>query len=131
LRKSWIGRADIAGPPLPESAERSIFPRVRLILAVALSVQALAVAGSWVSIRDPDVTAIAWERQMRDTTLGRWMVRLAVTVGAGAVALGMSTAMAHASSTHSEGSAVKLVGVIGAAQFDVDRIHVTEDWGWS
>jgi hypothetical protein len=68
---------------------------------------------------------------MRDTTLGRWMVRLAVTVGAGAVALGMSTAAAQASSTHSEGSTVKLASVIDAAQLDIDRIRVTEDWGWT
>jgi len=59
------------------------------------------------------------------------MARLAVTVGVGVVALGVSTTVAHASSTHSERSMVKLVGVIDAAQLDGDRINVTEDWGWS
>src|SRR3954452_19047078 len=35
----------------------------------------------------PRVARIAWEQEMREKTLGRWMVRLAVTVGAGSLAL--------------------------------------------
>ena len=68
---------------------------------------------------------------MRDTTLGRWMARVAVTVGAGALALGMSAAVAQASEAVSEALSVKLVGVVRPVQVDADPLLVTETWDWS
>lgn len=69
---------------------------------------------------------------MRDTTLGRWMTRLAVTVGVGVVALGLSATTAQASDTGSAAApATKLVGVIHAIQVDVEPVYVTEGWDWS
>jgi hypothetical protein len=61
---------------------------------------------------------------MRDTTLGRWMTRLAVTLGAGAVLFGLSSTVAYASVSNSEASAVRLVGVGYAVQ------ATTESWDW-
>ena len=82
VAQDWIGRADIAGPPLSESAERSILTHVRVILAAHCRFR-VGCGRIGVSIRDPDVTVIAWSDRCVRQTLGRWMTRLAVTVGAG------------------------------------------------
>ncbi|MFF5230002.1 hypothetical protein [Dactylosporangium sp. NPDC000521] len=67
---------------------------------------------------------------MRDTTLGRWMARLAVTVGVGVVALGITAAVAQASDADSEALSVK-VGVVGAIQAGTEPLFVTEAWEWN
>ncbi|GAA3200290.1 hypothetical protein GCM10010532_019830 [Dactylosporangium siamense] len=67
---------------------------------------------------------------MRDTTLGRWMTRLAVTVGVGAAALGLSATVAQASVTGSEASSVKLASVAHAIQVNAEPVFVTESWDW-
>jgi hypothetical protein len=70
---------------------------------------------------------------MRETTLGRWMIRLAVTVGVGVVALGMSTAVAHANEVGSEAAPVNLVGIAQAVQAgsSVIRLNVPEGFDWN
>jgi hypothetical protein len=74
---------------------------------------------------------------MRETTLGRWMVRLAVTVGVGAVVLGVSAATAQASDVRSTSglaslSAVKAVSVAHALETRTQpTLRVTEDFDWS
>ncbi len=66
-------------------------------------------------------------------TLGRWMTRLAVTVGAGVVALGMSTAAAHASAGSSEVAPVKMIGIAHAVQSATSGLHLyaTEGYDWT
>ncbi|MEV4514620.1 hypothetical protein AB0K00_37375 [Dactylosporangium sp. NPDC049525] len=67
---------------------------------------------------------------MREKTLGLWMVRLAVTIGAGAVALGLSPAVAQASHSFEARGLTSLSGsvqIVGAA----DSLRVTEDFDWS
>ncbi|WP_433080846.1 hypothetical protein ACQP1P_44355 [Dactylosporangium sp. CA-052675] len=69
---------------------------------------------------------------MRDKTLGRWIVRLAVTVGAGSLALGLSTVAAHADeSTYARFSAHPTT-LVGAARLSPaqEQIFVTEDYSW-
>lgn len=70
---------------------------------------------------------------MRETTLGRWMTRLAVTVGAGVVILGMSTAAAHASEVSSEAAPVTLVGIAQAVQAGTSTLHLNaaEGFDWN
>lgn len=70
---------------------------------------------------------------MRDTTFGRWMTRLAVTVGVGVVALGLSATAAQARGTGSVATSVmKVVSVAHAAvQPDIEPVYVTEGWDWS
>jgi len=73
---------------------------------------------------------------MRETTLGLWMARLAITIGAGAVALGLSTVAAQASvSSHASGLAarpgsVQLVGSAVAVSAQPAPIRVTDDFDW-
>jgi hypothetical protein len=64
---------------------------------------------------------------MRDNKFGRWAVRLAVTIGAGAVALGVTSAAANASDLSYR------AGIVGAVQpvvSELKPIYVTEDYGW-
>ena len=68
---------------------------------------------------------------MRDTTLGRWMTRLAVTVGVGVAALGISATVAQASVRDSEASSVKLSGLVHAPQVNSEPLYVTESWDWN
>lgn len=70
---------------------------------------------------------------MRETTLGRWMVRLAVTVGAGVVALGMSAAAAHASDVNNGAASVQLVGIAHAVQASASglQLNATEGFDWT
>ncbi|MFG2038149.1 hypothetical protein [Dactylosporangium sp. NPDC048998] len=71
---------------------------------------------------------------MRDRTLGRWIVRLAVTIGAGTVALGLSGAAAHANVvSQSRFVAVPIsLGVTKAPSITpvTERVFVKEDYGW-
>jgi hypothetical protein len=94
---------------------------------------------------------------MRAMTLGRWLFRLVVTIGAGSAALGLSTAAAHAdvatggrvvaadqtvSSGTTYGSIRPVPGapvhtpVTGSpvatppATTPAHGVYVTEDWGW-
>ena len=67
---------------------------------------------------------------MRETTLGRWMTRLAVTVGVGVVALGMSTAVAHASEAGSEAAPVNLVSIAQAVQVGTSTILLNASTGF-
>ena len=67
---------------------------------------------------------------MRETTLGRWMARIAVTVGAGVIALGLSAAVAQARGMDSEASSVNLVGTVNAVQPNAVPLFVTESWDW-
>jgi serine acetyltransferase len=73
---------------------------------------------------------------MRETTLGLWMVRLAVTIGAGAMALGLSTVSAQASvGSHASGFAslpgsVQMVSSVDAVKAQPEPIFVTEDFDW-
>jgi hypothetical protein len=73
---------------------------------------------------------------MRETTLGLWMVRLAITIGAGAVALGLSAAAAQASvGSHVSGLAsmpgsVQMVGSAVAVAAQPEPIRITEDFDW-
>jgi hypothetical protein len=69
---------------------------------------------------------------MREKTLGRWIFRLAVTIGAGSMALGLSTAAASADVTAS-GQFHALAGKVGTAQLASaapEQIFVTEDFTW-
>jgi hypothetical protein len=74
---------------------------------------------------------------MREKTLGLWMVRLAFTIGAGAIALGLSPAAAHASAASdvrgftSISGAVQYVGTTHATKVQAEPIFVTEDFDWS
>ncbi|MER7001717.1 hypothetical protein ABT297_01505 [Dactylosporangium sp. NPDC000555] len=76
---------------------------------------------------------------MRDLTLGRWIVRLAVIIGAGSAALGLSTAAAHAGVISNDRViATRIVSVADALNTGVSQvtsppsgIFVTEDYGWS
>ncbi|MFC5005792.1 hypothetical protein ACFPIJ_49205 [Dactylosporangium cerinum] len=68
---------------------------------------------------------------MRDTTLGRWMTRLAVTVGVAVAALGLSATVAQASVTDSEASPVKLASVVRGFQVSTEPVYVTESWDWN
>jgi ABC-type dipeptide/oligopeptide/nickel transport system permease subunit len=69
---------------------------------------------------------------MRETTLGRWMARLAVTVGVSAVALGLSAAAASARTVDAEVASVRFVGFVQAAQPSVDgpQLYATEGFDW-
>ncbi|WP_432831972.1 hypothetical protein [Dactylosporangium sp. CA-092794] len=73
---------------------------------------------------------------MRDKMLGRWMVRLAVTAGVGAFALGVSSIAAHASDLSqravqaSQARALTLIGSAQLAKAAPDQIYVTEDYAW-
>ena len=73
---------------------------------------------------------------MREKALGLWMVRLAVTIGAGAAALGLSTAVAHASvGSHASGlssltGSVQMVSSADALRAQPEPILVTEDFDW-
>ncbi|MFB9184344.1 hypothetical protein ACFFX1_39980 [Dactylosporangium sucinum] len=73
---------------------------------------------------------------MRDKMLGRWMFRLAVTIGAGSVALGLPAAAAHADDLRNSGrvaipGAVQIVGTpIVVRPVSPGDIAVTEDFGW-
>lgn len=67
---------------------------------------------------------------MRETTLGRWMARAAVTVGAGVIALGLSAAVAQASDSDSEAFSVKLLGTVHTVQASNEPLFVTEGWDW-
>lgn len=70
---------------------------------------------------------------MRETTLGRWMTRLAVTVGVGVFALGMSTAAAQASEVSSGTAPVNLAGIAQAVQAGTSTLHLnaTEGFDWN
>jgi len=74
---------------------------------------------------------------MRDKMLGRWAVRLAVTIGAGSLALGASAAAASASTSHfvqdayaSVPGAVSVATVRHVAAAGPEPIYVTEDFSW-
>jgi len=58
------------------------------------------------------------------------MVRVAVTVGAGAVVLGMSAAVANASSMSASAAAEKLARVSHVVTVVADPPLVTEAWEW-
>ncbi|MEU7868017.1 hypothetical protein [Dactylosporangium sp. NPDC049140] len=68
---------------------------------------------------------------MRDKTLGRWIMRLVVTLGAGSLALGLSTAAAHADAS-TFGRTNPRPSLIGTAQLAPagEQIFVTEDFTW-
>ena len=70
---------------------------------------------------------------MRETTLGRWMSRLVVTVGVGVVALGMSTATAQASAASNGVASVQLGELAHAVQSTASglHLHATEGFDWS
>jgi hypothetical protein len=98
---------------------------------------------------------------MRATTLGRWLFRLVVTIGAGSAALGLSAAAAHADVATggrvvttdrivSEGTYGSITPVPGAPVYgwvigspaviqpakspsatSPAGVYVTEDWGWA
>ncbi|MET7393701.1 hypothetical protein KZZ52_56560 [Dactylosporangium sp. AC04546] len=74
---------------------------------------------------------------MRDKMLGRWMVRLAVTMGTGAVALGLSGTTAQADIVSGSGlsavpGAVTVVGVPAAPRpAPTEGMAVIMDWGWT
>nr|BFE65000.1 hypothetical protein GCM10020063_095260 [Dactylosporangium thailandense] len=80
----------------------------------------------------PRVTAIAWEQEMREKTLGRWIVRLAVTVGAGSLALGLSAAAAHADTSQYARFNAHPTTLVGVAQLSPapEPIFFTEDFTW-
>ncbi|WP_433210963.1 hypothetical protein ACQP00_49550 [Dactylosporangium sp. CS-047395] len=68
---------------------------------------------------------------MRDKTLGRWIVRLAVTIGVGSMALGLSAAAANADDSSAFGRSRP--GLVGTAQLSSaapEHIFVTEDFSW-
>jgi hypothetical protein len=73
---------------------------------------------------------------MREKALGLWMVRLAVTIGAGAVALGLSPVAAQASTgtdirgLTSVSGAVQQVSTTHATKMQAEPIFVTEDIDW-
>jgi hypothetical protein len=76
---------------------------------------------------------------MRDNMLGRWLVRLAVTIGAGSVALGASAAAAHAGVDAAHASyytgtfstvTVQHVSVQHVVDTGTEPVYVTEDWSW-
>lgn len=68
---------------------------------------------------------------MRDKTLGRWIVRLAVTVGAGSLVLGLSAAAAHADAS-TLGLTTSRITMVGTAHLTPapEPIFVTEDFTW-
>jgi hypothetical protein len=68
---------------------------------------------------------------MREKTLGRWMVRLAVTVGAGSLALGLSAVAAQAD-TSSYARFTNQMSSVGSAQVSPaqGQIFVAEDFSW-
>ncbi|MET7417871.1 hypothetical protein [Dactylosporangium sp. NPDC005555] len=70
---------------------------------------------------------------MRETTLGRWMVRLAVTVGMGALALGVSAAVAHADVVAAGAASVRLTSFAQNLQPSVagPQLFATEGFDWS
>ncbi|MEV8511105.1 hypothetical protein [Dactylosporangium sp. NPDC051484] len=76
---------------------------------------------------------------MRDLTLGRWIVRLAVIIGAGSAALGLSTAAAHAGVISKDRViAQRILSVPEPFNAGVSQVtsppsgvYVTEDYGWS
>jgi hypothetical protein len=68
---------------------------------------------------------------MREKTLGLWMVRLAVTIGAGAVALGLSPAAAQASHSVESRSFTSLPGSVQIVGSTNKQLYVTEDFDWS
>lgn len=72
---------------------------------------------------------------MREKMLGRWMVRLAVTIGAGSVALGLSGAayaqdVSFGSGLASLSSSSTVVGVAQVAAAQPEHIYITEDFVW-
>jgi hypothetical protein len=70
---------------------------------------------------------------MREKTLGRWIFRLAVTIGAGSMALGLSTAAASADVTTYARFHV-LSPSVGTAQLTSaapEQIFHTEDYTWA
>jgi len=69
---------------------------------------------------------------MRETTLGRWMSRLAVTVSVAVVTVGMSAAAANASVVSDGATSVKLVGIAQAVQSGASGLHLnaTEGFDW-
>ncbi|GAA3293963.1 hypothetical protein GCM10020218_071860 [Dactylosporangium vinaceum] len=80
----------------------------------------------------PRVAPIAWESEMREKTLGRWIVRLAVTIGFGSVALGLSAAAASADPItivrfHPLPGSVSAPAVTNAGSA---QVFVTEDFAW-
>jgi hypothetical protein len=88
---------------------------------------------------------------MRATTLGRWLFRLVVTIGAGSAALGLSVAVAHAD-VAAGGRVVTIdrilsttgslrpvtvapqygpvTGTPSATASPDPGVYVAEDWGW-
>ncbi|MFI5913502.1 hypothetical protein [Dactylosporangium sp. NPDC051541] len=69
---------------------------------------------------------------MREKTLGRWIVRLAVTIGAGSLVLGLGTVAANADT-----STIGLIRKLPAAATHVqqntassEQIFFTEDYSW-
>jgi hypothetical protein len=81
---------------------------------------------------------------MRAETLGRWLFRLAVTVGAGSAALGLSTAVAHADAVPAGNAgpfSTQVIHIITPIPFTPvggapvasppPGTYVTEDWGWT
>ncbi|GAA0717850.1 hypothetical protein Drose_34270 [Dactylosporangium roseum] len=70
---------------------------------------------------------------MRDKMLGRWMFRLAVTMGVSTAALGVSALSAHAADVSPARftaipGAVKIIG--GTPIGQQDHLYVTEDYSW-
>ncbi|WP_344615969.1 hypothetical protein [Dactylosporangium salmoneum] len=68
---------------------------------------------------------------MGDKMFGRWIARLVVTVGASAVALGLSSAVAHASDQRQLAVHMQLVSESCAAVAPAaPPMYVTEDFAW-
>jgi hypothetical protein len=73
---------------------------------------------------------------MRDNMFGRWVVRLAVTFGAGAVALGAASVAANASDLQyragvvSQSGAASLISVVSPSVSAGESVYITEDFGW-
>ncbi|GAA4248753.1 hypothetical protein [Dactylosporangium darangshiense] len=70
---------------------------------------------------------------MREKTLGRWIMRLAVTIGVGTAALGLSATVAQADVAL---SAPRYQAVIAdvtqtAARAVTPPVYVVQDWDWT
>lgn len=68
---------------------------------------------------------------MREKTLGRWIVRLAVTIGTGSLVLGLGTVAANAgTSTFGRAGVLSPRATVTQADAPADHIFVTEDYAW-
>ncbi|MEV6928227.1 hypothetical protein AB0M46_27565 [Dactylosporangium sp. NPDC051485] len=67
---------------------------------------------------------------MGDKMLGRWMARLVVTVGVGAMALGLSSVAAHASNLAQRPVLIQITDGSNVKVAPSAPVYVTEDFGW-